>query len=102
MRRGGTRARRLRIALAIVSLLTGAALAVGSNLAVGAEVTVSATVDQHCSVSVGEGFALVRSNVPWQVVVVTSTGNTQVISGGATNGRRIELAPGSSVDMIAR
>lgn len=102
MRRNGTRARRLRIALAVLSLLTGAALAVGSNLAVGAEVAVSATVNRHCSVSVDDGFAVVRSNVPWEVMVTTASGTGRAISGGATNGCRIELAPGSRVEMVTQ
>jgi len=102
MRRNSARTKRLRIALAIVSLLTGVTLAVSSNLAVGDEVTIAATVNQNCSVSVDDGFAVVRSNVPWEVAVTDSTGQAHSIGGGATNGQRIELAPGSRVEMITQ
>lgn len=102
MRRNSNRTKRLRIALAVVSALTGIALAVGSNLAAGTEVSVRATVNRNCSVSMSSGFATVRSNVPWEVSVTAASGQTQVIRGGATNGQRIELEPGARVEMVTR
>lgn len=102
MRRRNSQNKRLRIALAMVCVLTGVTLAVSSNLAVGAEVTARATVNRHCSVSVDEGFAVVRSNVPWEVAVTTDAGQTLVVRGGATNGERIELEPGARVEMVTQ
>lgn len=88
--------------LAVISTLVGVSLFANSDLATGAEVRAQVGVRQHCSISINEGFATVRSNVTWEVAFSASDGTTEIVRGGPTNGQRIAIPEGSRVEMVAR
>jgi len=88
--------------LALMSMLVCVSLSANSDLATGAEVRVQVRVRQQCSMSISEGFALVRSNVTWKVAVSASDGTTEIVRGGPTDGQRIAIPKGSRVEMVTR
>lgn len=93
---------RVRLALLAISVAVGVVIGVGSGMASGAEVRVTATVNQRCSVSIEAQSAVVRSNVPWTLLVSAPDGETRTIQGGPTNETRVPLGAGSRVEMTTR
>jgi len=100
--RGGVSRTKCSLSLALVSAFVGISLSVTPNLATGAETCVRASVRQHCSVSIDNGIATVRSNVPWEVGFSASDGATDIVRGGPTDGQRIAIPAGSRVEMVPR
>ncbi len=93
---------RTRLALIAATIAAGVALGMGSNMASGAEVHVTATVARRCSVSIEAQTAIVRSNIPWTLLIATPDGRTETIQGGPTNATRVPLDPGARVEMTTR
>lgn len=95
-------ARRLRVAFILACVIVGSAVGFTSNTASGAEVSARVTVQPYCSVSVGDGYAVVRSNTAWKLAVVAADGESRSVDGSPTNGSRVKLGPGEHVEMVAR
>lgn len=96
-------AHRLQIAFVLTCIIVGAALGLSPSVASGSShVAAHASVQQHCSVAVDDGFAIVRSNTTWTVAIIAADGGTRLVTGVPTDGARIDLAPGECVEMVAR
>lgn len=95
--------RRLQVAFVLMCVIVGAALGLSPSLASGSsQVAAHAIVQQHCSVAVDDGFAVVRSNTTWTVAVLAENGGSRLVTGAPTDGARIDLAPGECIEMVAR